>query len=218
MRRLTLFIVTAWLFFLALIGTAILIGRQQPLPERIRALHLTDCAPPCWIGIVPGKTKMGEAVQIIFKTFEHSGTMQVQMDLGVIRIGKQQIAIVQLLRKSDSTLIASVTISSSSISDPVEAITIEHLEIHSNLFPSLADLVLLWGIPSCVDARKQLLIYNNEVRQSYMIARISSTDQMVTGAIIDQFWIIHPLQNQCKSELEMETWHGFSDWRYWQHH
>ena len=42
-------------------GAAILIGRQQPLPEHLTMLHLTDCAPPCWIGIVPGVTTLEEA-------------------------------------------------------------------------------------------------------------------------------------------------------------
>ncbi len=44
-----------------LTGAVILIGQRLSLPEHLAMLHLTDCAPPCWIGIVPGVTKLDEA-------------------------------------------------------------------------------------------------------------------------------------------------------------
>ncbi len=56
--KLTLLIV---LSLALLTGVAVLIGRMQPPPERLAALHLTYCAPPCWIGIMPGKTTIDEA-------------------------------------------------------------------------------------------------------------------------------------------------------------
>src|SRR5260370_38374078 len=52
---------TFCLHFSVFTGDAILIGRQQPLPERLAMLHLTDCAPPCWIGIMPGVTTLADA-------------------------------------------------------------------------------------------------------------------------------------------------------------
>src|SRR5436190_3531428 len=44
-------------------GAAIWIGRQQRLPDRLAMLHFDQCAPPCWIGIVPGKTTRADAIQ-----------------------------------------------------------------------------------------------------------------------------------------------------------
>jgi hypothetical protein len=61
MRRLLILQFICTLLFSMLIGAAILIGRQQPQPEHLAMLHLTDCAAPCWIGIVPGVTTMEEA-------------------------------------------------------------------------------------------------------------------------------------------------------------
>ncbi len=61
MARLFIVILSVCFVFGTLTGVATLIGRQQPLPERLAMLRLTDCAPPCWIGIVPGVTKLDEA-------------------------------------------------------------------------------------------------------------------------------------------------------------
>src|SRR5437868_1860445 len=63
--------VVRWLFsrliaitaiLLALLGIAMITGRLQPIPPRIAILHLNDCQLPCWIGIIPGKTTMAEAL------------------------------------------------------------------------------------------------------------------------------------------------------------
>src|SRR5258706_10652581 len=62
MRRLLTFLLVLCLPFSAFTGAAILIGQRQPLPEHLALLHLTDCAPPCWIGIMPGVTTLEEAL------------------------------------------------------------------------------------------------------------------------------------------------------------
>lgn len=72
MRKLILYVLLFCVVFAALSGAAIFIGRQQPPPARVAALHLTDCAPPCWIGIEPGKTTIAEAKMQIESIFENS--------------------------------------------------------------------------------------------------------------------------------------------------
>lgn len=62
MRRLSTLILTLCLIFTAFTGVAILIGWQQPSPTNLAVLHLTDCAPPCWLGIVPGVTTLDNAI------------------------------------------------------------------------------------------------------------------------------------------------------------
>ena len=55
------------------ISAAMLIGRAQPLPERVALLHLNDmCKLPCWIGITPGVTTIYEARAIVQQVYsEH---------------------------------------------------------------------------------------------------------------------------------------------------
>src|SRR5512143_1729163 len=46
---------------LLLVSASVLIGRRQLEHSLPNYLRLTDCTPPCWIGIVPGKTSLDEA-------------------------------------------------------------------------------------------------------------------------------------------------------------
>ncbi len=65
MRRLLALLSTLTLIFAFGTVAALLIGRAQPIPPRLAMLHLTDCDLPCWIGIVPGVTTVGDAKKLI---------------------------------------------------------------------------------------------------------------------------------------------------------
>ena len=60
------------------ISGALLIGRAQPIPERVAVLHLGDiCALPCWIGITPGKTTLSEAQGFIEKIYGTENSVSI---------------------------------------------------------------------------------------------------------------------------------------------
>ncbi len=69
MRRLVL---ALWFALTVTTGITVLAGRRQPTSARLAMLRLTDCALPCWIGIVPGKTTLDEAHAIIESAFGQS--------------------------------------------------------------------------------------------------------------------------------------------------
>lgn len=48
--------------FTLLVFAARALGSTQPTPAALSGLHLTECAPPCWLGITPGITEMTDAV------------------------------------------------------------------------------------------------------------------------------------------------------------
>lgn len=80
------------LFALA-ISIASAIGRTQAIPERIALLHLGDmCELPCWIGITPGKTMIGEAQQIMEKVYSIEKGYQIEYNLDYIRIKKANVS------------------------------------------------------------------------------------------------------------------------------
>jgi hypothetical protein len=60
---------------------AILIGRQQPPPEHLAMLHLTDCDAPCWIGIMPGESSVEQARARIAAVYAKSGHYSVFQNL-----------------------------------------------------------------------------------------------------------------------------------------
>jgi hypothetical protein len=65
-------VIGPWLLITGLILLVLELGRNQPVPPSLQALHFDDCALPCWIGIIPGKTTIGEAERNIARTFSGS--------------------------------------------------------------------------------------------------------------------------------------------------
>lgn len=86
LRRLFVPIIMLLIGFTAISGVIILIGRAQPLPEPLAMLHLTDCAPPCWIGIVPGKTTREEAAKRIEAVFSQTKGYKLSHQPGSITL------------------------------------------------------------------------------------------------------------------------------------
>src|SRR5258708_37020474 len=61
MLRFLRLVLTFWLIMAAFVEVSAIIGQRQPVPNRLARLYLTDCAPPCWIGIIPGVTRLRDA-------------------------------------------------------------------------------------------------------------------------------------------------------------
>jgi hypothetical protein len=77
MRKFVLYVLLFCLIFAAGSSVAIFIGRRQLPPEWLAALHLTDCAPPCWIGIIPGKTTLDEAKKAVKLVLNRSPVSEI---------------------------------------------------------------------------------------------------------------------------------------------
>src|SRR5258706_13524101 len=78
----TFMVFFAALFFAVslILGTAVVIGRAQPLPSRLTDLRLTDCTMPCWLGIIPGTTTLDEAAQQLHSAFNDKSPYRVDYD------------------------------------------------------------------------------------------------------------------------------------------
>ena len=53
-------------------------GQLQAIPDSISQVHLSDCRPPCWIGIIPGETTVAEAKAKIVATFSRQRNLQIK--------------------------------------------------------------------------------------------------------------------------------------------
>jgi hypothetical protein len=62
MKRLLSFVLGLTIITSLLMGVLLLLGRAEPIPQRIEWLHLTDCALPCWSGVTPGVSSLSDAV------------------------------------------------------------------------------------------------------------------------------------------------------------
>src|SRR4051812_11626816 len=71
MRRLIQHTLGLSLALTAFIGMTVVAGRRDVVPDLLAMLHLTDCALPCWIGIVPGQTTLDETGERIEAVYDH---------------------------------------------------------------------------------------------------------------------------------------------------
>src|SRR3954447_24791552 len=69
MRKLIIFMFTLGVLLTAGVGSAVAVGHLRHSPEQVQMLHLQDCSLPCWIGIIPGKTRMNEALHLITEVY-----------------------------------------------------------------------------------------------------------------------------------------------------
>src|SRR5688572_4425340 len=61
----------------SVISIALLPVLQRPLAPQLDIYHLHECELPCWVGIVPGETTLGEAQTLLeraypFAEYEHA--------------------------------------------------------------------------------------------------------------------------------------------------
>src|SRR6185369_16168356 len=62
------------------VSGAVVIGRDLPPPSSVEFLHFEACSLPCWIGIVPGRTRRNDAQQILEATYSSSTVHQLRGD------------------------------------------------------------------------------------------------------------------------------------------
>lgn len=67
-----------WLMLAVVVGAVVVLGRWQPVPPSLRQLKLMDCAPPCWIGIVPGQSTIAQAKAAIVAAYSGQPNLQIR--------------------------------------------------------------------------------------------------------------------------------------------
>ncbi|MEO8394334.1 MAG: hypothetical protein ABI700_15185 [Chloroflexota bacterium] len=66
------------ILLIVLVGGAHIAGQRQIMPRSIAQFHLSDCRPPCWIGIVPGVTTIGQAKAKLIATYGGQSGLQIK--------------------------------------------------------------------------------------------------------------------------------------------
>jgi hypothetical protein len=145
MRWLIIRVAGFWFVIVVIVVATITIGQQQPSPEQFTMLHLSDCQPPCWIGIVPGKSTIAEAKDRLMTVYGWSDKYQMTID-----------------PRSTSPLLA-ITLTKQPGSDPSMYIVLDSKRdnvIHTIMFDfyfdqiysqtKVAELLDLLGTPVCL--------------------------------------------------------------------
>ncbi len=118
---------------------AVTIGRSQPPSPAIIRLHLADCAPPCWVGIIPGQTSLRDAERRLIRTFSPEKVLP-----GIVTTPTTIGA--DLWRDTKPPhVFAHVVLGS------VDGITVDEIiiNVESENAPPLSAVLVLFGSPTC---------------------------------------------------------------------
>jgi len=137
------------LTFALLIAAARGIGSRQPASDILAQLHLTDCALPCWLGIMPGKTTSDEAVRRVTAAYPPYD----------VTIQDTQIFVSYLLGASYGA--ASVQLTSSTVTSLL-LVTSDVREL------AIGDVAALFGTPDCIPGLSPIILIYNFPR-SYLV-------------------------------------------------
>ena len=127
--------------FLLAIGAVLLVGQQQPMPERVARLHLNDCALPCWNEITPRVSSLNDVERRItttFPDFKHLSSVNLPF----------QSWRVDNLKPNDTSIEIAVD------DGRVFSVNIG-MDVVSDEMPTLGEVLAVFGIPLCVNVEAQ---------------------------------------------------------------
>jgi hypothetical protein len=126
------------------VSTALATGRRNSIPPLISALHLTDCAPPCWIGIVPGETTLQTAKDQLIRVLYQSGFLVKFEDTAA-----PGLLWVNLQKPNEPIGVVQVTLHARS-GNIVDSILFDFNSVRLSKQATLADFYQVFGVPERV--------------------------------------------------------------------
>jgi|GEM_PF-1516618 hypothetical protein len=213
MRWLLRFSILLLLILALLTGVTRLLGQAQPNPTLIDMLHLTECAPPCWIGIIPGKTTLADAKAHIISVFGQSGYL-----LTFNLISAPGLAWINVERPADPVGVLLITLTAQD-NRIVDTITFDFSSVYLRNRIRLADVINLLGSPSRVmlpvfPARgKQMtgefaLLYDHDLNGLMATALLS--DPVDWRQEVQLLVVYRRGQLPVGPFSQFQPWHGFS--------
>jgi hypothetical protein len=142
-RRLSLLLVLVAVL-VVMAGVARVAGQHRPAPTLMATLRLADCAPPCWIGIVPGQTTIEDARLRMMAVYGGQPDQYIlDFDGGMPR----GLLWASLDNARESVGVIWITIDAQS-DNVVDVIRFDFNSIYVEKQPTLGELHSLLGVPS----------------------------------------------------------------------
>jgi hypothetical protein len=146
MKKLTLqLVILGAIFSVALIVVRV-VGSEQEDSKAVRILGLKSCDLPCVMGVTLGKTTFAAAKRIL-TSYRVPNNYKISMVDGVEKTSKESYIMVTLIDPAGQSIEIRFFFVGQ---DKVRVITFGKSKAYSELLPSVADLVLIYGIPECV--------------------------------------------------------------------
>jgi hypothetical protein len=168
MRRLLRVVARLCFAQVLLIIVVVMLARAQSAPVGIARLHLDECAPPCWIGIIPGVTSVADAKAMLLDVYfgrEHLTFKDSGFDSGPM----DRTAVENMIEGTDFYLFVRMNISAlvDGRSETVQSIALltspERQPQHT---PTVEDIFSTFGAPQGVVV-EALLTRGSEITLKY---------------------------------------------------
>jgi hypothetical protein len=150
------------------VAAALTLGRLQAAPMSITRLHLNECLPPCWLGIIPGTTSVAEAKAKLLEVYfgkEHFTFKDSGFDSGPV----DRTAVENMIEGADFYLFVRFNISElvDGRNEVVQSIALmSSPDIQALHAPTVADILSAFGAPQAVLV-EDLLTRGSEVTLKY---------------------------------------------------
>jgi hypothetical protein len=181
-------------------GAVIAAGRRQPIPVPLLDLRLTDCAPPCWIGIVPGETTLETAYRLVHAAFGEIPLTQTEMRSGAGAVRALQ----WVLNLRYGPVHIKLETHSSAVIDTI-TFDVQRADI------PVADLYNLLGTPPRMARWHNnfpyfILVYGDEKRGTVVLSRLKERFEWVQPV---ETLILFGRGKSPVPPEDYEAWHGF---------
>ena len=147
-----------WLTLALLAWGAHGLGQRHAAPDSISEFHLSDCRPPCWIGIIPGSTTISDAKAKIIATFGGQSGLQIK-DSGFADGPVYENAVENTIEGDNFSLLVRLNLSAlvDGKSERVQSIGLfESRSDRSSYAPTVADILSAFGAPQWVGEEETL--------------------------------------------------------------
>lgn len=211
----------------AIISLTVIIGRAQPLPERIQRLHLTDCAAPCWMGIMPGRTLASQTYRRLVEIF---GAFQYTLEPDQAVDDTTSGGLDLRLKTDDRPPRLQTTVGigySQGVINYVSVLT----DRRDNWMPSLGEVVSILGSPSCIypvsfpindTYEKLILTYSDPKGAAEIMIIVQPYDQDLNWTTPVTFlsmfrpgYVKDTCQASAQNTNQLLRWHGLADARHY---
>lgn len=146
------------------ISAARIVGQTQPASQSIAQLHLLDCAPPCWIGIIPGSTTVENAKTRIRTVYGTQNELRIKDSFvsdNYVGMDMEGDNFYLFVRLGIAKLVDAK-------SETVESIGLfESRNDSDNYAPSLADILAVFGSPRWIVVEELVGGTGNQITLKY---------------------------------------------------
>jgi hypothetical protein len=202
------------ILFASGIFIALAVGQQQPPSEWFTALRFEMCELPCWVGIIPGQTTMGEAEARVEEAYSNSSLYSVESE---IEYGAEELVIRVAYLPTNYRTAVVFTSDTGNLSDQslVQSIyLVSDFRFYQQARPTIPELITALGIAhqvriSSFEEIPKLGLFFNNGQVAVLVDRLTCDRVLITQRIFSILISDNAIDNGYFWLSQPAPWHGF---------